>query len=311
MRLEEAVAYRVVTIENPAEVHVQNGQLVVMQDKGEASIPIKDIAVLVVSGPNIRMSTLAQTKLAQSKVVILHLGLNHHPAAMTLPMVGHSRQARTMQMQADMSAHLRAELWRLVIVRKIENQARVLAILGLPGAEEVWELSLHVLPADADNREGDAAKRYFHHLHPGLNRRAEDPVNSALNYGYAIVRALIARELVAAGFSVALGLHHRSQMNPFNLVDDAMEPFRPCVDLVAEGAVGRTARLSRKQRAALREVCLSPVLIDDQTVDVMVAARLVAESLRRAVALDSEVALTLPTVLPLTSGVEEEGATCV
>ncbi|MBR1829716.1 MAG: type II CRISPR-associated endonuclease Cas1 [Atopobiaceae bacterium] len=304
------MAYRVVTIENPAEVHVQNGQLTITQDKGTASIPVKDIEVLIVSGPGIRMSTMAQTKLSQAKVVILFLGLNHHPAALTLPMVGHSRQARIMQTQAGMSPQLKAELWRLIVIRKIENQARVLAILGMPGAEEVWERSLLVLPGDADNREGDAAKRYFQYLHPGLNRRTEDPVNSALNYCYAIIRALIARELVAAGFSPALGLHHRSQMNPFNLVDDVMEPFRPCADLVVEGAAGRAVRLTRKQRTALRQVCFSLVLIDGRTVDVITAARLVAESLRKAILMDFAPAITLPTVLPIASDAKEGDAPC-
>ncbi len=117
------MAYRIVSIENPAEVHVRDGQLVVIQDKGTVTIPIRDILVLVVCGPNIRMSTMAQTMLASSKVVMLFLGRNHHPVAMTLPVVGYSRQARVMQAQAAMSPNLRSELWRRIIVRKIENQA--------------------------------------------------------------------------------------------------------------------------------------------------------------------------------------------
>lgn len=106
------MAFRIVSIENPAEVHVRDGQLVVIQDKGTASIPVKDIKVLIVSGPSIRMSTMAQTILANNKVVTLFLGRNHHPAAMLLPIVAHSRQARVIQDQASMSPHLRGELWR-------------------------------------------------------------------------------------------------------------------------------------------------------------------------------------------------------
>lgn len=100
--------YRIVSIENPAEVHVRDGQLVVIQDKGTASVPVRDIMVLEVCGPNIRMSTMAQTMLAEGKVTMLYLGRNHHPSAMTLPMVGNVRQARVAQMQAAMPAELRA-----------------------------------------------------------------------------------------------------------------------------------------------------------------------------------------------------------
>ena len=87
------MAYRIVSIENPAEVHVREGQLVVTQDRGEATIPVREMLVLVVCGPNIRMSTMAQTMLTNEKVVTLFLGRNHHPAAMLVPVVGCARQA--------------------------------------------------------------------------------------------------------------------------------------------------------------------------------------------------------------------------
>lgn len=115
------MAHRIVSIENPAEVHVREGQLVVIQDKGTVSIPVRDILVLVVCGPSIRMSTMAQTMLAASKVVILFLGRNHHPAAVMLPTIGHSRQARITQAQAAMPPGLRSELWQRIIVSKIED----------------------------------------------------------------------------------------------------------------------------------------------------------------------------------------------
>ena len=290
--------YRIVSIENPAEVHVRDGQLVVIQDKGTASIPVRDILVLVVCGPSIRMSTMAQTMLATSKVAMLFLGRNHHPAAMMLPTVGYSRQVRVTQAQAAMSPDLRSELWRRIIVRKIENQARALAILGLEGAEELWACSQEVLLADADNREGFAAKQYFRYLQPGLNRREEDPLNSALNYGYAIVRALMAREVVCAGLTPALGLHHCSQLNAFNLVDDLMEPLRPSIDLLAAGIAGKSCRLSRKQRAALRDANRLAVSMRNETKTLSEATRVIARSFRRAVMQDDAYLLVLPGTKP-------------
>lgn len=290
--------YRIVSIENPAEVHVKDGQLQVIQDKGTASIPVRDITVLVVCGPNIRMSTMAQTILVSSKVVMLFLGRNHHPAAMMLPMVGFARQARVAQTQAAAPPGLTAELWRRIIVRKIENQGRALAILGLEGAEELWAYAQQVLPAAADNREGRAAKQYFQYLQPGLNRRVEDPLNSALNYGYAIARAIMAREVVCAGLVPSLGLHHCSQLNPFNLVDDLMEPLRPSIDLLACEVAGKSCRLTRKQRAELRRVNQLLVHIGDEKTNLSDAVRRIAKSYRSALVLGDPSALMLPVTQP-------------
>ena len=290
--------YRIVSIENPAEVHVRDGQLVVVQDKGTASIPVCDILILVVCGPNIRMSTMAQTMLANNKVATLFLGRNHHPAAMLLPMVANVRQARIAQLQASLAPSLRDELWRRIITQKIENQGNALAILGLEGAEELWACSREVLPADADNREGHAAKQYFQYLQPGLNRRVDDPLNSVLNYGYAIVRAVMAREVVCAGLLPSLGLHHCSQLNPFNLVDDLMEPLRPSIDLMAVGVAGKSVRLSRKQRAQLREAPRLVVHLDNATVSVAQSARILAQSLCAAIAHGDASLLSLPKAAP-------------
>ena len=290
--------YRIVSIENPAEVHVHDGQLVVMQDKGTATVPLRDISIIVVCGPNIRISTMAQTVIATNRIAMLFLGRNHHPAAMLVPEVGYARQVRVAQMQASVSPRLQSELWRQIIVKKIENQARALAILGLEGAESLWGFSHDVLPGDASNREGYAAQRYFQHLQPGLNRRVEDPLNSALNYGYAIVRAVMAREVVCAGLVPALGLHHRSQLNPFNLVDDLMEPLRPCIDLLAVGVAGKSIRLSAKQRATLRKAPRVAVRMDDDDVTVQTAARALVRSFREAIAADDPSLLALPTTVP-------------
>lgn len=291
--------YRIVSIENPAEVHVRDHQLVVIQDKGTASIPVREISVLVVFGPNIRMSTMAQTMLASEKVALLFLGYNHHPAAMMLPTVGYARQARVSRIQASTSPRLNSLLWQRIIVRKIENQGRALAILGLEGAEELWACAHEVLPGDADNREGYAAKRYFQHLQPGLNRREKDPLNSALNYGYAIVRALMAREVVCAGLVPSLGIHHCSQLNPFNLVDDLMEPLRPSIDLLAAEVAAQSCRLSRKQRSRLREAPRLSVLMGDSRVAISEAAHSVTQTFRKALAQGEDSLLALPTVQPV------------
>lgn len=291
------MAFRIVSIENPAEVHVANGQLLIEQDDQSVTIPVTDIIMLVVSGPNIRMSTMAQTMLADEHVIICHLGRNHHPSALTIPMVANARQTKVAYEQVGASQELKDLLWRRIVTRKIENQARSLAILGLEGAEEVWAFSRDVQPGDAGNAESAAARAYFSHLHPGLNRRTDDPMNSCLNYGYAIVRAIIARDLVTTGFIPAFGLHHHSQLNAFNLADDMIEPYRPCVDLIASEVVTSAKRLSREQRSRLRECARAAVTMRGRKVGLVDAARIAADSLHDAIVHDDPDLLELPGLL--------------
>lgn len=291
------MAYRIVSIENPAEVHVRNSQLVVEQDSGTVYIPVRDIMVLVVCGPNIRMSTYAQTILASNKVAILFLGRNHHPAAILLPTIGYARQSKVLHAQVSLDLQTQALLWQRIVIRKIENQARALDLLGLKGSDVLLSCAKTVEPGDSTNREGDAAKRYFQFLQPGLNRRVDDPLNSVLNYGYAIVRAVVAREVTCAGFVTGLGLHHHSQLNPFNLVDDLMEPLRPCIDIYAVGIASKSIRLSRKQRAKLRRATNLAVRIEETTLPIISAARRQALSLRDAILKKDCNLLQLPVIL--------------
>ena len=273
---------RIVTIEHPAEVHVHEGQLVVEQEAGTACVPVGQVEILIACGPSIRISTMAQTMLAEAGVVTLLMGKNHLPKAIVIPMVANARMARVTAAQAALPAEVADRLWATIIQRKIENQARAIEQLGLGDAHQLWEFSQHVLSGDALNVEGQAAAWYFQMLHPGLNRRCDDPFNSVLNYGYAIVRAALARALVTSGFVPALGIHHHSQLNAFNLTDDLIEPCRPCVDLIAPSIVSSNAKLDAKQRHALRDVLYLRVLMGSRKVTVEVAIEEVADSLVRA-----------------------------
>lgn len=291
------MAFRVVTIEHPAEVHARSGQLQVIQDQGTASIPLEDIAMLIADAPNIRLSIMCLCELSAHHITVVTMGRNHLLCTLTIPMVANARQSRVTARQAAMPEAFKALLWKQVVVSKIENQARALAILGLDGAEEVWSFSLGVCPGDPDNREGAAARCYFQHLQPGLNRRCRDPLNSALNYGYAIVRAAVARSLVVAGFVPALGIHHHSQLNAFNLADDIMEPLRPVVDILALEVVESSCELSRQQRSKLRGVLLRTVCLENQEMTVLRATDRMGESLRGATTCEDASLMLTPTIL--------------
>lgn len=155
------------------------------------------------------------------------------PTAIVLPFEGHARQSKLMHAQVNMTGEKCLELWIQIIKQKIGNQSRALSIMGLNGVEEIAKYVGSVNEQDVDYNESLAAKEYFEFYHEGLNRRIEDPINSRLNYGYAVVRSAIARKLVATGFHPTFGIHHDNQLNAFNLADDLIEPYRAIVDLVA------------------------------------------------------------------------------
>ena len=291
------MAFRIVSIESPSELHVSNGQLLVEQESRSVTIPVNDTIMLIVGGPNIRMTTMAQTLLADSNVVVLHLGKNRHPAALTVPMVANARQTKVAYEQVGAISDLSDLIWQRIVTQKIENQARALAILGLGGAEEVWEFSRSVLPGDVGMCDGAAARAYFSFLHPGLNRRTDDPLNSCLNYGYAIVRAANARALVTTGFIPCFGLHHHSQLNAFNLADDMIEPHRPCVDIMACEVLGPSNRLSKEQRSRLRETVHMAVMVEGRKISILEAVDAAADSLHEAIRHNDPGLLKLPVVI--------------
>ena len=154
---------------------------------------------------------------------------------------------------------------------------------------------------NVDYIEAQAAKEYFSFYHTGLNRRTDDPVNSRLNYGYAVVRSAIARSLAATGFHPTFGIHHDSQLNAFNLADDLIEPYRAIVDCVAYYNMGSNEMLTKTERRALAHVLHNACMVDGIKVNVMTAIDMMSESLKRIILDKSSENLQLPTILPVES----------
>lgn len=173
----------------------------------------------------------------------------------------------------------------------------MLSLLGKPYAADVATYATKVKPGDPDNCESSAAQVYFPSLHEGLNRRSTDPLNSVLNYGYAILRSTIVKNIVSTGFITCFGIHHDSQLNTFNLADDLIEPFRPMVDIVAPSIVSTSEWLTKEQKHALVEVLHHACLMDGSETTVMKAIARMVDSLRRTIVLEDPNKLLLPTVI--------------
>jgi len=197
-----------------------------------ARIALDDIAVLLANAHGLTYSNNLLLALAKRNAMVVLCGPNHMPAAWLWPMMGHYAQTERMAAQIAASKPLNKRLWQALVRAKIDQQAAVLDAVGKPSGG-VAALGRRVRSGDPENMEAQAARRYWPLLFGKDFRRdrAQVGVNSLLNYGYTVLRAAMARAVVAAGLHPSLGLHHRTRTDPFCLVSDLMEPFRPLVDL--------------------------------------------------------------------------------
>ena len=292
------MAFRTLEIRKPAEVHVRRGQLEIANQEGTVSVPLEDLATIVCSGANIRMSTMAQAQIAEAGITLMIIDEKYRPSCILVPVESNVRQTQIIRSQIALPAEGKNMIWKEILVRKIENQARALTILGREGAERVLKYISDIDFETIDASEANAAREYFSHLHPGLNRRSSDPVNSCLNYGYAVIRNAIIRSVMLAGFQPAIGIHHDNPLNPFTLADDLIEPWRAMVDIIALRDPGTSMILSRERRRSLASVLHQACLVNGTKLSVLAGIDEMTGSLRNRIVLGSVEKLKLPVILP-------------
>lgn len=294
------MAFRTLEITKPSEIHVKGGQMTIEQAQGTACVPLEDLHNVICMGANIRMSTMAMSKLAEKEITVMMLDEKYKVSSLLVPVDANSRQTEIMYKQIAFGNTSKNEMWHEIIRMKIRNQARVLSILGLDGAEELMRIAEKQKIEDIDVCEAYAAKVYFQYLHPGLNRRNEEPFNSHLNYGYAILRNTIIRELFSTGLQPALGIHHCNLFNAFNLADDLIEPWRPMVDLIAFYNVDSNVILTKKQRNVLAHVIHNACRMNGDKINILTGIERMVDSVKRIICSDRG-QLLLPITIPIES----------
>lgn len=277
---------------NPAYLSVKNSQLVVKRTDSETqqevvrTVPIEDIGVVVLEDRQIIITNVALDALLQNNCAVITCDEKHMPAGMLLPLEGNTIQSERFANQIDASLPLKKQLWQQTVQAKIRNQASVLKRLsGVEvGCMLVW--ANDVKSGDSDNLEGRAAAYYWKNIFPSLpgftrDREGEMP-NNLLNYGYAIVRAVIARALVASGLLPTLGIHHHNRYNAYCLADDIMEPYRPYVDELVINIMRSDidyGELTPELKKQLLGLPVTEVIIGGQRSPLMVAASQTTASL--------------------------------
>ena len=213
----------------------QSGLQIERDGQENVRIPLEDIAWVVIDTRDITITSGLLASCAERGIVVIFTDDRHMPTGSLLPFHINYAQAEVSHLQFAVPGVLRRRLWRRTARAKILNQAAVLEKTESSNYRVLRNLARQVQPGDPENIEARAARRYWTSLFPAFRRDvdAHDRTNALLNYGYAVMRGGVARSLAVAGLVPAIGIHHRSQMNPFNLADDLIEPFRPTVDWLA------------------------------------------------------------------------------
>lgn len=210
------------------------GFMTVSEGKQELGrIPLDDISAVIANAHGLTYSNNLLTALAQRGAPFVICGPNHSPAAFMWAVDGHHMQSARIDAQLNATQPKAKQLWKQIIQGKILGQAAVLEALDKPHAP-VKAMADKVRSGDPDNIEGQAARRYWGILFGSTFRRnrALEGANALLNYGYTIIRASVARAVLAAGLHPGIGIHHRNAYNAMRLVDDMIEPYRPYTDFV-------------------------------------------------------------------------------
>jgi len=257
---------------NPAYLKTNNEQLIIeMPDTGEVKkAPIEDIGILILDHQQITITQSVIAKLLANNTAIISCDDSHHPTGLFLNLDGHTLQSQKQQAQLEASVPLKKQLWQQTVTAKIENQAALL-LQEREDANYLLRLAKDVKSGDADNNEAQAAAYYWKRVFPSFlefrRERYGPPPNNLLNYGYSILRALVARSLVASGLLPTFGIHHRNQYNSYCLADDMMEPYRPFVDKIVCDIVrmnGKFLEMTPKMKHALLAIPAMDVQIGGQ-----------------------------------------------
>ncbi len=241
---------------------IYRGFLVVSdKDKQLGRVPLADVSALILSANQASISKNLMTALAEQNAVVVCCGKSYLPTSMTLPYSGNYESAHRMRSQINAGQPLCKQLWQRLVKEKIRNQAEVLLWRNEDKAgRALTGMVRRVRSGDPDNMEAQAAKSYWRMaVRPGFKRdRFAEDENVLFNYIYTVLRSAVARSIVGVGLLPALGVHHRGRLNPYSLVDDLMEPYRPLADSVVielcdeSEDIELTPEIKRRLAAVLR-----------------------------------------------------------
>lgn len=285
---------------NPAYLSLRDRQLVIklpevekainypekLKQEAELTRPIEDIGIIVLDNRQITLTTGLMDALLENNSAVITCDARSMPVGMMLPLSGNTTQSERFRHQINSSLPLRKQLWQQTIQYKIRNQLAVLKQYTNAETKCMQKWANEVKSGDTENMEARAAAYYwkglFGHIDGFVRDREGVAPNNLLNYGYAILRAVVARSLVASGLLPTLGIHHHNRYNAYCLADDIMEPYRPYVDMLVYDITiqyGIDIELSKDIKAELLSIPTLDVIIDGKRSPLMIGVSQTTASL--------------------------------
>lgn len=225
------MSFRTVVIRKQSRISYKNNFLVVKQENDEKYIHLSEIDTIIVDSVSVSISAYLLREIADNKINIIFCDEKHNPFGELTPYYSKHNSSKMIKKQISWKQKDKDKIWTEIVKNKILNQALLLKKVSSEKYDLVFSYINEVVDGDKTNREGHAAKVYFNSLYGKFFvRNADDSINSALNYGYALLLSTINKEVINNGYLTQLGLHHKNEFNEFNLSCDLMEPFRVLID---------------------------------------------------------------------------------
>ncbi len=225
------MSFRTVVITEQAKLNYKNRFLVVKKGIDEKYVHLSEIDTLIIDSISVSISTYLLKELADNKINVIFCDEKHNPFSDLVPLYSRHNTSKQILKQIKWKDKTKNELWTLIVKNKLINQAQLLKKIKNSNLDLILDYINEIKIGDKTNREGHAAKVYFNSLYgKKFSRDSENNINSALNYGYAVLLSTVNKEVINNGYLTQIGIHHKNEFNPFNLSCDLMEPFRVIID---------------------------------------------------------------------------------
>lgn len=259
-------------------IYVEHSNVRIAKGDSVTAVAFADIHSIICHGYRNEYSETFLSKCIENEVPVIFCDSKHHPSGMLLPWYQHGESFLRQKIQIDMTVPRGKRAWKYIIQAKIRAQAALLNMYSIPQSNILKQLADKVTSGDSSNMEAQAARIYFTSLFGKTFLRSDDtnPINSFLNYGYIVLRFLVARMVVSCGLNPSIGVFHSGLRNPFCLIDDLMEPLRPFVDykVIENLTVINSLILTPQIKKELISIILMPVEFNSQKMELMNAVKL-------------------------------------
>ncbi len=271
------MSWRTVVIGSRSKLDFKMNYMIIRKDFETTKVYIDEIYMLIIESTAVSLTAVLMNELIKKKVKIVFCDEKRNPASEVLPLYGSHNSSKRCREQADWPKEVQAYVWTEIVRRKIMNQAELLRYQALEESDLLYQYIDELTLNDETQREGHAAKVYFNALFgKSFSREQDNPINAALNYGYAIILSAVNREITSLGYITQLGLNHCNQFNPYNLGSDLMEPLRGFIDaLVVKAQVNE---FNREVKLSLVELLSEDVTINDTVQTFSAAIRIYCKS---------------------------------